>query len=510
MAAERLSSLDLSFLYLEGTDTPLHLGAVMLFRQAAGVEDGNGADRLTATLRTRVAALPRLRRRLASVRLPLGAAAWVDDPGFDPAAHVHQWSLPAPGGREELAARSAELLEVPLDRARPLWELHVLGGLADGSVAVLAKIHRALADGLRAVGLGLALFDDPSDPARHGQPVPAVVSAATAPAGRFAGRLAGAVSDLLAPARAWLDPRTAPGELARHAGQAWDAAGIGVSVAQALRHPAPASPLNFTLGPARRFTMLRADLDDVHLVRQAHGGTVNEVLLTVVTGGLRSWLADRRNPLTAPLRVLVPVSRPPRDPRDPAGNRLSGYLLDLPIDEPDPLARLRAVRHAMTANKAAGPTRGAGAFPLLTDRLPPLLQRLAAPLAAPVACRLFNTVIALVPLPDVPLTLAGAPLAEIYPVVPLAPGQALGVAISTYHGTAHIGLHADHAAMPDLDQLGHGLTAALAELVDLRAVPCLLRRRSLRDGQERHRCFEKEHARVEPLPRHGARRDRTP
>jgi diacylglycerol O-acyltransferase len=472
MTATRLSSLDLSLLGLEGPDTPMHLGAVLIFRPGTHAD---GAQRLTTALRTRVATVPRLRRRLAPVTFPPGAAAWVEDADFDPAAHVQHGSLLAPGGRDELAARAAELLAVPLQRSRPLWELHVLDGLGDGSIAVLAKIHHALADGLRAVGLGFALFDDPGDPDRRDQPVrdrapraAAAVDGAGQGFARAGQGLAGAVGGLIASTSLLLDPRTAPGELARHAGQAWAATGIAASLLHTLRQPAPVSPLNVTAGAARRFAMLRADLDDVHLVRKTHGGTVNDVMLAVVAGGLRTWLARRKHPLSSPVRVLIPVSRPPRNVGDSAGNLLSGYLLDLPVNEPDPLERLRAVRHSMAMNKTAGPTRGPGAFPLLADLLPSLVHRLAGPFAAPLASRLFNTVITSVPLPDVPLSLAGAELAEIYPVVPLAAGQALGVAVSTYRRIVHIGLHADHATMPDLDGLGHDLSIELAELVGLR------------------------------------------
>jgi WS/DGAT/MGAT family acyltransferase len=212
--------------------------------------------------------------------------------------------------------------------------------------------------------------------------------------------------------------------------------------------------------------MVRLDLDGIHVVRKTHGGTVNDVLLAIVAGGLRSWLATRGDAGRGPLRALVPVSRPHPDPGDTCGNRLSGYLVDLPIEEPDPLARLTAVRDAMRANKAAGPNRGAGAFPTLVDYLPPIVPRLAGPLAAPSSARLFNTVITQVPLPNLDLTLAGARLAEVYPVVPLAAGQALGIAVTTYGATAHVGLHADADALPDVDHLAAGLTNAHADLLD--------------------------------------------
>jgi WS/DGAT/MGAT family acyltransferase len=441
----------------------MHLGALLVFGAAAGGGAAPRAAVLAAALRNRVAAVPKMRRRLTPLRFPPGAAAWVDDPDFDPAAHVHEWVLDAPGQREELAARTAELLATPLDRSRPLWELHVFDGLADSGVVVLAKIHHALADGLRAVVMGLSLFDDPDG--RHDRQ-PVVVPTSPGPPTNAAKMLMPALNDLLSSARPLLDPRTSVGEVVKRAGQVRESLGISASVLQRLGRPAPASPLNATLGPDRRFAMLRADLDDVHRVRKTHGGTVNDVLLAVISGGLRHWLTERAYPVQVPLRALVPVSRPHPNANDPAGNRLSGYLVELPVNEQQPLARLQAIRNAMRLNKTAGPTRGPGAFPLLANRLPSLVHRLATPFAGPTASLLFNTVVTHVPLPDLPLTLAGARLAEIYPIVPLAPGQALGIAISTYHGVAHIGLHADHAAIPDLDQFGLGIGDALTELLE--------------------------------------------
>lgn len=473
MVAERLSSLDLSFLLLEGMgSTPMHLGGVLILRPE-GAKECEGADHIVAILRERVATVPRLRVRLAPVGFPYGAGTWIDDQEFDAAEHVHHWALPAPAGRAELATLTGELLAAPLDRARPLWEMHVIAGLADGSIALLAKLHHALGDGLRSLGLVLSLFDDPRNPFRHEQ-ASITTDIPASHDGGFASGLVGAVSGLLAPARRVLDPHTTLDELGRHAAQARDAAGIAASILQTLVRPTPSTPLGVTVGSARRFAMLRADVDDVKKIRRAHGGTANDVILTAVAGGLRHWLLERGYSLHSPLRALVPVTRPRQDPLDTSGNRISGYLLDLPINEPNPVVRLKSVREAMIAHKTAGLSRGAGAFPMLADLLPSLVHRLAAPLATPLVgattSRLFNTVITNVPLPNISLTLGGARLTEIYPVIPLAPGQALGVAVSTYQRTVHIGLHADHATMPDLSEVGEGLAKAFAELVACKPV----------------------------------------
>jgi diacylglycerol O-acyltransferase len=387
-----LSSLDLSFLTLEGPNTPMHLGAVLVFGPALS----QGSLRLATTLRTRTAAIPRLRCRLVRAGLGRGNTAWDEHPHFDPALHVHHRQLPPTAGREDLADSVAEFLAAPLARERPLWELHVLGGLPYGRTAVVVKIHHALADGLRAVELGMDLFDDLNGSTDNARPVLRVVPPHQhddPPAGRgLAAGLAGA----LRPLTHLVDPRNAAAGLLRQAKLARETAGIATAVANTLFSPAPPSPLNVTLGPTRRFATHRVDLDDVHLVRQQHGGTVNDVVLAVVAGGLRTWMTTHGHLPDKPLRVLVPVSRRHRDPHRRVGNSLSGYLVDLPTGEPDPLARLHLVRGAMSVNKKAGPLRGPGAFPVLAERLPPQAHRMAASLiatlAAPVAARLFNAV----------------------------------------------------------------------------------------------------------------------
>lgn len=208
------------------------------------------------------------------------------------------------------------------------------------------------------------------------------------------------------------------------------------------------------------------DLDDVHRVRKSVGGTVNDVLIAVVAGALRNWLDERGDGSkgVAP-RALIPVSK--RRPRTahPQGNRLSGYLIRLPVDDPDPVGRLRSVRMAMDANKDAGPNRGAGAVALLADHVPPLGHRLGGPVVGQAARLLFDILVTSVPLPSLGLKLGGCPLAEVYPLAPLARGQALAVAVSTYRGRVHYGLVADAQAVPDLDRLARALTEEVETLI---------------------------------------------
>ncbi len=261
------------------------------------------------------------------------------------------------------------------------------------------------------------------------------------------------------------DPRAAVTELGR-------ALGIGASVARAGLGVRSCAALTSSATGTRRTAGIVLDLDDVHQVRKAVGGTVNDVLIAVVAGALRRWLDERGDGSEGvEPRALIPVSR--RRPRtaQPPGNRLSGYLVRLPVGDDDPLARLRGVRAAMDRNKEAGPERGAGALALLAEHVPSLGHRLVGPVVAQAARLLFDVLVTSVPLPGIGLRLGGSRLAEVYPFAPLARGQSLAVAVSTYRGRVHYGLVADAAAVPDLDLLARSVRDELEALVAVCASP---------------------------------------
>lgn len=400
----RLSGLDAAFLSLETRERPMHLGAVAVFR-------GPAPARLPALLAQRAARLPAL--RVAGSWFP----SWWPATDFDAAAHVRSYAV---SDQRTFEAYVAGWLSTPLDLARPPWDVHVVTGLPDERFAVLVKLHHSLADGAGAVALAGALLDGGMPPARSGTP-----------------------------------PEYAMRETAAMAG----------AVARAVRRP-PVPALLTSGGTARRVSFVRLDLADVRQIRRQHGGTTNDVVLAVLAGGLRSWLRSRDvavDGLTP--RALIPVNTRARG--GAGGNQLSGYLCDLPVGLADPVERLRAVRASMDANKAAGPSRGAGTIAILANRLPAALHRLCTGTAGVAAPLLFDTVVTNVPLPAVPLTIDGAPLAEIYPFGPLGPGQALGVAISPYRDSVHIGLQADRDAVPDLDVLAAAITKSCATLHEL-------------------------------------------
>jgi WS/DGAT/MGAT family acyltransferase len=471
---ERLSALDTAFLCLESPDAPMHLGALAVFQPSEPVP----ADRLVAVLGDRAERLALLRRRVRPAWPGTGSDSWTEDRLFHVRRHirVHQVAEEPTGG---LAALAGEVMAQPLDLTRPLWQLHIFTGLPGDRFAVLVKLHHALADGLRAVQLGMGLLDGLVDSA------PSVTGSgpdrpAGAPQASMLGRVRSAAELAARPDRlaGWLiDAANGLGEVAR---QMVDTAGIASSVLSGARLGAPESPLaaNSTMdrradrradradgGADRGLVLLRLDVGDIRRVRRRFGGTDNDVLLAVLTGALRSWLVERGDRVDGPApRALIPVSRRSR-PGDPvAGNMLSGYLCELPVQERDPLSQLDRIRATMDRNKAAGPARGAGAIPLLANRVPAMVHRMATPLARRGAGLLFDTVVTNVPVPALPLALDGAALTEVYPIAPLAYGQALGVALSTYRGTVHVGLHANRQALPDLHRLADAVPEALATL----------------------------------------------
>lgn len=435
---EPLSPLDLSFWNIESAGHPLHMGGLFVF----DADTPDAAQRAAGLIAARAARTPGLNTRIRSVLFPVGGAARHVAPDFDPLEHVH---LTAPV--RDFHAAAGILMQRPLDRERPPWAAHVLPGADGTSFAALFTFHHAHADGIRAASYVMSLLD--------GAPAPA-----DAPRPRRSGSRSGLP-----------DPRKLPGLLRGAVSDAVSDVGQGLSIASAMVGAAldvNSSPALASRGTgARRAEGAVVDLRDVNRVREAVGGTTNDVLLAVVAGGMRRWL-DKRGDGSNGVRprALVPVSL--RTPGDPAasGNRLSGYLTRLPVDEPDPRARLRAVRAAMERNKQAGPADGAGAVALLADFVPPLGHRFGGRLIARSGRLFYDLLVSSVPVYGARgLRLAGSRVREAYPLAPLAPGQSLAVGITSYEDHVFYGLLADAVAVPDLDLLARSITDEVAELV---------------------------------------------
>lgn len=464
--SDRLSPLDASFLFAEHRTAAMHVGAVMTF---APPEDGPfDVDAFVALIGRRLGLVPRYRQKIREVPGGLGLPVWVDDPDFDLDFHVRRSALPAPGTEDALRELVGRLLSRQLDRSRPLWEVYVVEGLADGRFAVVTKTHHAMLDGLASMDIGALLLDltphpreTPADDWRPGRE-PSGTELALAAAADALRRTQVALD---AAGRAVTDLRETAATVSRTVGGVL-AAGRGAVGAR----PVPA--LNAATGEQRRYGTQCMALADHRLVRKAHGGTVNDVVLAVVTGGLRHWMISRGEPLTAgtAVRALVPVSVRARAVRRGAGtvgNSVSACLVELPVAEEDPVRRLAIVRAAMEEHKRGGQATGAAALIGLVGLAPPVVHGLVARLTSQFSSRLYNVLVTNVPGPSRPLYAMGARMLDMFPVTPMAGRQAVAVGVTSYDGGMHYGLTVDRDAVPDVDVLATALSLSLSELVAL-------------------------------------------
>jgi diacylglycerol O-acyltransferase len=458
--ADRLSPLDVSFLYMETPTTAMHVGGVAVFEPP---DEGFDYDRLVELISQRIALVPRYRQKVRFIPGHLANPVWVDDEDFDITYHVRRSALPKPGTDAQLRELVGRLQGRQLDRSRPLWEIYLVEGLAGGRVGVITKTHHAMVDGVSAVDIGTVILDL--------TPEPREVPADDWRPGREPGAaslVVGAVTDLVKrPTQAVDTARAAVVDARATVGKAATIAGGMLSSVASMARPAPDSPLNVRIGEQRRFGMARTDLDDYKRVRKAHGGTVNDVVLATVAGALRSWLLTRGESVkpTTTIRAMVPVSVRSEGQEGQLGNRVSSYFVDLPVGEGNAVMRLHQVSFAMRGHKESGQAVGADAIVQLSGFAPPTLHSLGARVASGFTRRLFNLVVTNVPGPQFPLYAAGARMLEMYPVVPLAKGQAVSIGLTSYDGGVYYGLNADRDAMPDVDVLAGLIEESLAELV---------------------------------------------
>jgi WS/DGAT/MGAT family acyltransferase len=335
-------------------------------------------------------------------------------------------------------------------------------GLSRGRVAVITKTHPALVDGLSAIDIGQVLLDvEPDAPA----PEPAEWRPERPPNG--ARLVWEALDEYTRRPSAIVDTaRAAVTDVRSTAARLSGVAGGLLRTARQTMLPAPHTPLNTTVGRQRRVAVARAELDDVKKVRKAYGGTVNDVLLNVVAGALREWLLSRGEPVVGgtSVRALVPVSM--QDEDAVAGNRVSSYLVDLPVGEPNPRVRLARLSYAMRGIALHGQSVGADSLIALTGFAPPTLHALGARAARGLSRRLFNLVVTNVPGPQFPLYAAGSRMLEVFPVVPLARGQGLSIGMTSYDGRVYFGLNADRDSVGDVDILADLIEQEVAELVE--------------------------------------------
>jgi diacylglycerol O-acyltransferase / wax synthase len=478
---DRLTAVDASFLHQEGPSSHMHIGGLTILEGAAPpMED------FLEQIRKRLHLVPRYRHKLAHTALDSGRPVWVDDPSFNLEFHVRHTALPAPGSWEQLRNLTARVFSQALDRSRPLWEMWLIEGLSedmdtdayvDGAprsprrardpkrrFALISKTHHSLIDGIAGVDLATVLFDvAPEPPPLRHSGRPWKPHSEPDASELIAAGLRGAVRAGLEVAGAALGALTRPERTLERVRVA--AEGVGEIVWAGL-NPAPPTPLNVPIGPHRRFVGVAADLQDFKLVKNALGGTVNDVVLTVVTGALRSFLIDRGVRTEGlELRALVPVSVRTVGERHETGNRIAVMRGPLPVYIADPAQRLRFVRHAMDGLKESKQALGAEAIAGAQNFAPPTILAQASRLNF--STRFFNLIVTNVPGPQFPLYVLGRRMERIFPVAFLPENHALAVAIMSYNGEMNFGLLGDFDALPDIDSIGESIAAELATLVAL-------------------------------------------
>lgn len=485
---DRLGADDVSFLYLEEPTTPMQVGSVAVF-DAAGTQFGY--ETVLRLVRDRLAYVPRYRQRIRWVPGRIANPVWVDDEDFDLSYHVRQSAVPRPGTDEQLRDLVARVFSRPLDRSRPLWELYVVEGLTGDRVAIVAKTHQAVVDGVTTVDIGQVILDDKPaevpEASETWRPEPepstlelvsgAVTDAIRRPSG-VVDSARGAVADVrLTAAKVTGAVGDVKETVANVTGRVADAvSGVAGALVTAAR-PAPDSPLKAVIGAQRRYTTVDTRLEDYRRVRAAHGGSVNDVVLATIAGALRSWLLTRGVPMrgTTTIRAMVPVSVHDDEP-SPAGDRpgaatglggrVDAYVVDLPVGEPNPVMRLHQISYAMNPHHEGGRAVSAPSLVGLAGFAPPTLHALGARVAGSLSRRMANVVVTNVPGPQTPLYAADAQMLVTYPVVPLAKGQALAIGLTSYDGAVCFGLIGDRDAMADLDVLAQCVPDAVAELLD--------------------------------------------
>jgi WS/DGAT/MGAT family acyltransferase len=455
---ERLSALDASFLYLEKPTVHMHVAGLGILDPSTRPGGALTERDLARLISERIHLVPRFRQRVVVPPLGAGRPVWVDDQHFDLSFHLRRTAVPAPGGRRELAELVQRVHSRPLDRTKPLWEMYLIEGLEDGYVAVLSKSHHAMIDGISGMDIATVMFDFTPQPqrveARPWRPEPEPSD------GRL---LLEAVADQVRnPARALVEgavralraPQEAVDRLAGLLGGIRSLAALG---------QAPAGPFNVPVGANRRFAMAEVPVADAKTVKNALGGTVNDVILAAVTGALRTVLLRRGHPMRGlKLRAMVPVSTRDDTQTMSLGNQVSMFFVDLPVGVSDPARRLRRITAATRQLKSSHQAVAATALMNTARWAPPTIHGLAARLVA--RQRVANLIVSNVPGPQVPLYLDGARLLAAFPVMPLGETLALSVAVTSLSGVMGFGFTTDWDSGADIDVLASGLLESFDEL----------------------------------------------
>jgi diacylglycerol O-acyltransferase len=451
VSADRLTGLDSSFLHLERAGAHMHVASTSIFEGPPP-----SVDEFRDHIASRLHLVPRFRQKLRFVPFGQGRPVWVDDPYLNMEYHVRQTALPAPGSEEQLRNLAARIFSQQLDRSKPLWELWLVEGLEGERFAIVGKSHHALVDGVSGVDITTVLFDLEREPAN-----PPAMPPKWAPRPE--------PTDFKLLGDALRERATSPQEFARGVraalrGPRQVLRGVGATSKMiSAGMSAPATPFNVEIGPHRRVAFVRSDLAALKAIKDEHGGTVNDVILSAVAGAIGNYLRARgHDTQDLEMRAMVPVSVRAQEERGALGNRISAMMAPLPIWCEDPVERLHLVTEIMGDLKGSGQAVGAEILTRIVDFAPTTIASQAARLQP--AQRFFNLVVTNVPGPQFPLFVLGRQMESIFPMVPLARRQALCVGIMSYNGQVDFGLIGDYDAMADLESFGLDLENAIGEL----------------------------------------------
>jgi diacylglycerol O-acyltransferase len=456
---ERLGPQDASFLYLETPSVHQHVGGLAILDPSTAPNGRLTYEDLVPVISSRLHLAPRFRRKVVFPPLAAGRPVLVDDSGFDLSFHLRRAALPTPGGRRELVDHVQRVISRPLDRTKPLWETYLIEGMQDGLVSILTKVHHSMVDGLAAIDLASAVFDFSPEP-QVLTPQPWTPE----PEPSRLDLLPQAVKEQIAhPARATLDlaQRTlqAPSRVAQQTLELL--AGLRDVVTGGMI--APPSPFNHQVGPNRRFSMAEAPVQTLKDIKNALGGTVNDVVLTTVAGALHRLLRSRKEPTRdRMLRAMVPVSVRTGSDTSVMGNRVSSIFVDLPVGAMGPKKRMRSVSETTRHLKESNYAVGAEFLMNIGTWAPPTIHAMAARVAT--RSRFINLVVSNVPGPQIPMYIAGAKLLAQYPIMPIAETMGLSIAVTSLAGTMAFGITADWDTLPDIDVLAEGIQDSLDEL----------------------------------------------
>jgi WS/DGAT/MGAT family acyltransferase len=451
---EWMSPMDASFLHIEGPNNPMHIGGVSIFAGPAPAFEA-----LEEMVAAKLDAVPRYRQKVRFVPLSLGRPVWIEDPHFSLGYHLRHSALPSPGDEEVLRRTAARIFAQPLDRDKPLWEIWMLEGLSDNRWLLLSKVHHCMVDGVSATDLMTVMFDDSpaAAPERPWVPTPEPTNAELVL--RTLGRQASTPAEQLRVLRATARrPRAVLGQI-------FDVA-RGMTSAAGLLAPMGRTSLTGPVGPHRTWSVARVALSDVKAVRAGLGGTVNDVVLTLVSGGLRDLLRSRGEDIEGrSVRALVPVSVRRPGERGVYNNRVSAMFAELPVSIANPEARLQTVRAQMDGLKQSKQAVAGDVLTSLSGFAPPMLLALGGRLAARSPSLGVQTGVTNVPGPQHALQTLGRRMLESFPFVPLIGQVRISIAIFSYNGWLYFGVTGDYDSSNDIDVLTDGVQDAMAQLL---------------------------------------------